>query len=107
MNNPETPKPIRQLQNDQSSGWNFKNKGGSDCASTLVPSLQQDAYRYNEKEQPPYGSCSLTFAFLLYSVIPPRSLISTLLMRSIINNQIPVPSTRRLLQSDKQPFQRL
>lgn len=50
MNSPKAPRPIRQLQNDRESGWNFKNKGGSDCAaSTLVPSLQQDAYRYNEK----------------------------------------------------------
>ena len=49
MNSPKAPRPIRQLQNDRSSGWNLKNKGGSDCASTLVPSLQQDAYRYNQK----------------------------------------------------------
>jgi len=34
----------------ESSGWNLKNKGESDCAaSTLVPSLRQDAYRYNQK----------------------------------------------------------
>ena len=51
MNSPTAPKSIRQLQNDRNSGWNLKNKGGSDCAaSTLVPSLRQDAPRYNHKK---------------------------------------------------------
>ena len=51
MNSPTAPKSIRQLQNDRNSGRNLKNKGGSDCAaSTLVPSLRQDAPRYNHKK---------------------------------------------------------